>query len=90
MGAQVKVLQKGKVPIPADIREALGVDEGDYVTMEFQGGRVVISPVGTMTNPTEAISGLVSGVTVKGPMDKEIAKAGAARVKRKLDRGSSK
>ena len=86
----MKVLQKGKVTIPADIREALGVDEGDYVTMELQAGHVVVSPVGTMENPTEAISGLVSGVSLEEPMDKAISKAGAARAKRKLERGSSR
>ena len=33
MGAQVKVLQKGKVTIPAEMREALGVEVGDFVTV---------------------------------------------------------
>jgi len=90
MGARVKVLQKGKVTIPVDIREALGVDEGDYVTMELEAGRVVMSPVGTVPNPTETISELAAGVVPKESMEKEIERAGAARAKRKLDRGQSK
>ena len=88
MGSQIKVLQKGKVTIPAEIREALGVDEGDYLTMELQGGHVIMAPAGTIMNPTDAISGLVSGVSVKESLGKETVKAGAARARRKLARAS--
>ncbi len=88
MGAQVKVLQKGKVTIPSEMREALGVDEGDYVTMEMVDSHLVISSPRTIPNPTEAISRLVSDVAVKEPLDSEAAKAGAVRMKRKLQRGS--
>ena len=34
MGEQTKVLQKGKITIPADIRQKLGINEGDYVKLE--------------------------------------------------------
>lgn len=88
MGARVKVLQKGKVTIPAEMREALGVDEGDYVTVDLEDGRLVIAAAGTLANPTEAISRLASGAAVMEPMDREIIRAGAARTKRKLERGS--
>ena len=88
MGAQVKVLQKGKVTIPSEMREALGVDEGDYVTMEMSDGHLVISAPRTISNPTEAISGLVSDVVAKEPLDEEVARAGALRMKRKLQRDS--
>ena len=88
MGAQVKVLQKGKVTIPAEMREALGVEEGDYVTVDLEDGRLVISATGTVANPTDTISGLASGVTMKEAPDKEAVRAGASRMKRKLERGS--
>jgi AbrB family looped-hinge helix DNA binding protein len=90
MGARVKVLQKGKVTIPSEIREALGVDEGDYVMMEIKAGNVVMSPTGSIPNPTEAISELMAGISLEEPADKETLKAGAARAKRKLERSSSK
>ena len=86
MGAQVKVLQKGKVTIPAKIRDALGVEEGDYLTMEFQKGKVILFPPGSVPNPTDAISGLVSGLSIKEPVDEEIRKAVAGRVRRKQER----
>ena len=88
MGAQVKVLQKGKLTIPAEMREALGVEEGDYVTVDLEGGRIVISTKRTMANPTETISRLASGAGVGEPLDKEAVRAGAARMKGKLERGS--
>jgi AbrB family looped-hinge helix DNA binding protein len=88
LGAQVKVLQKGKLTIPAEMREALGVEEGDYVTVDLQDGRIVISATGTVANPTETISRLASGVNVRGPLDREVGRAGAARMNRKLERSS--
>ncbi len=86
MGAQIKVLQKGKVTIPVGIREALGVEEGDYLTVELQSGRMVIFPSGTISRPTDAISGLASGVSIKEPLDEEIKRAAAERIGRKRER----
>ena len=40
MGEQTKVLQKGKITIPADIRQKLGINEGDYVCLESPRGKV--------------------------------------------------
>jgi len=88
LGARVKVLQKGKLTIPAEMREALGVEEGDYVTVDLQDGQIVISAEGTVANPTETISRLASGVNMREPFDKEVVRAGAVRMKRKLERGS--
>ena len=88
MGAQVKVLQKGKVTIPAEMREALGVEVGDFVTVELEEGRLTISALGTVPNPTDAISGLASGSSVEDPLDKGTAGAGAGRMRNKMERGS--
>ena len=86
MGAQVKVLQKGKVTIPAEMREALGVEEGDYLTIELQSGKVIMSPSGTVAKPTETMAGLVSGILINEPVDEEIRRAAAARVIKKMER----
>jgi len=88
LGAQVKVLQKGKVTIPAEMREALGVEEGDYLTVDLEDGHLVISASGTIANPTDAISKLASGATMREAPDKEAVRAGASRMKRKLERGA--
>ena len=83
LGEHVKVLQKGKITIPADIRQKLGINEGDYVTLKIIGNKVVILPPNTVPNPTELLSGLAKGVEIKEPVKQELIKASAARVTKK-------
>ncbi|MDH5793109.1 MAG: AbrB/MazE/SpoVT family DNA-binding domain-containing protein [Candidatus Bathyarchaeota archaeon] len=86
MGEQTKVLQKGKITIPADIRQKLGINEGDYVKLEIIGNKLMLFPPNTVPNPTELLSGLAEGVQVKEPVKQELKKATAARMKRKASR----
>jgi AbrB family looped-hinge helix DNA binding protein len=86
MGEQVKVLQKGKITIPANIRQKLGISEGDCVTLEIINNRVVILPSNTVSNPTELLTGLAKGVKIKEPIKQELLKASAAGIERKLSR----
>ena len=39
------VARKGQITIPAPIREALGIKEGDTIAVELQGGAVMITPI---------------------------------------------
>lgn len=84
MGEQVKVLQKGKITIPADIRQKLGIEEGDYVKLQIIDNKVVILLSNTVQNPTELLTGLAEGVQVREPIKQELKKAVAARVTKKL------
>jgi len=86
MGVQIKVLQKGKITIPADIRQKLGINEGDYVKLQIIGNRLMLFPPNTVPNPTELLSGLAEGVEVKEPVKQELKKATAARMKKKASR----
>lgn len=86
MGEQVKVLQKGKITIPAGIRERLGIDEGDYVNLQIVDNKLVLFPPNTVPNPTELLSGLAEGVKVKEPLKQELRKAAAARITKKASR----
>ena len=88
MGEQVKVLQKGKITIPASIRQKLGISEGDYITLQIIDNRVVILPPNTVPNPTELLRGLAKGVKVREPIKQEILKASAAGVEAKLKRAA--
>jgi len=83
MGAQTKVLQKGKITIPADIRQRLGISEGDYVRLEIVGNKIMLLPPNTVPNPTELLSGLAEGVQITEPVKPELRKAAAARLERK-------
>ncbi len=84
MDAQTKVLQKGKITIPAKIRESLGISEGDYLKMEIVGNKLVLFSPKTMPNPTELLDGLAEGVPIKETIKQELRKATTVRAERKL------
>jgi len=83
MGEQRKVLQKGKITIPADIRQKLGIHEGDQITLEIVDGRLLLLPPNTVPNPTDLLTGLAEGVQVVEPVKQELRKAVAARIRKK-------
>jgi len=86
MSEQIKVLQKGKITIPADIRQKLGITEGDYVKLQIMGNKLMLFPPNTVPNPTELLSGLAEGVQVTEPVKQELRKATVARMKKKASR----
>ena len=86
MGAQVGVLQKGKITIPAEIRERLGIKEGDVLKLEVSGGKVVLLPPRTVLNPTKVLDGLVENVSLEKPIEEELKRTTAARIGKKLSR----
>ncbi len=86
MGECVKVLQKGKITIPAGIRQKLGIGEGDYVELQIVGNKLVLLPPNTVTNPTELMAGLAEGVPTREPVKQELRKAVADRMKKKAQR----
>jgi AbrB family looped-hinge helix DNA binding protein len=88
MGEQVKVLQKGKITIPVKIRQKLGINEGDCVTIRIMDNKVVILPPNTVPNPTEVLRGLGKGLKVKGSIKQELVKASAAGIEEKLSRAN--
>jgi AbrB family looped-hinge helix DNA binding protein len=86
MGEQTKVLQKGKITIPADIRQRLGISEGDFIKLEIVDGKLVLFPPNTVPNPTDLLTGLAEGVQITEPVKQELRKAAAARIKKKTSR----
>jgi AbrB family looped-hinge helix DNA binding protein len=86
MGEQTKVLQKGKITIPADIRQRLGISEGDFIKLEIIDGKLVLFPPNTVPNPTDLLTGLAEGVQVTEPVKQELRKAAATRIKKKASR----
>jgi len=83
MGEQIKVLQKGKITVPAKVRQKYGISEGDYITLEIVDGKLVLLPPKTVPNPTDLLSGLAEGVQVAEPVKQELRKAAATRMKNK-------
>ncbi len=66
MSEQVKVLQKGKITIPANVRQKLAIKEGDCLKLEIINNRLVILPPNTVPNPTEALRSLGKGTKKQG------------------------
>jgi AbrB family looped-hinge helix DNA binding protein len=85
---QVKVLQKGKITIPANIRQKIGIDEGDYVKLQIINNKLVLFPQNTVSNPTELLSGLAQGIPITEPIKQETRKAAAARINKKTSRAT--
>ena len=83
MGTQVRVLQKGKITIPAEIRERLGIKEGDVLTLEVLGGKVVLLPPRTVLNPTRVLDGLAEGISLDRPLEEGLKRASALRIEKK-------
>src|SRR5215217_9693480 len=65
----IKVTRNGQITLPAELRKALAVKEGDYVEAELIGGKVQLQPV-TVVNRNEAdrrLEEILSRVTYTGP-----------------------
>lgn len=86
MSDQIKVLQKGKITIPIDVRERLGIKQGDSMTLKVVGSKLVLIPEGILPDPTKSLYGLAKGAAIKEPIDVELRKAAAARIAKKLSR----
>ena len=43
MTTLIKVARSGQITIPAAIRQALGLEEGDYVEVGLEGDRIVLT-----------------------------------------------
>lgn len=57
-----RVKQKGQVTIPANIREELGLHEGDYVEVTTEGSRVVLTPQQIAPRHPEIDAALAEGL----------------------------
>jgi AbrB family looped-hinge helix DNA binding protein len=88
LGERIKVLQKGKITIPAEIRERLGIGEGDYIELRIENNKVVLLAPNTVSNPTDLLSGLAEGVEIIEPIKHGLRKASAFRIKKKIERAA--
>jgi len=41
--------EKGRITIPKPLRERLGIEPGDRVSVDVEGGRIVVKPHGTVS-----------------------------------------
>lgn len=50
----VKVTRKGQITIPKDMREVLGIKEGDFLRISLEKGRIIVSKLG-VPSPGEPV-----------------------------------
>jgi AbrB family looped-hinge helix DNA binding protein len=78
----------GRITIPSELREKIGIHEGDYVELLIINSMLTIIPPYTVPNPVETLTGLAESVKLNGPIKKELIKASAELVNRKIKRST--
>lgn len=49
---EIKVGNKGRITLPAKLRELLGIKEGDILTVEISGEAILLKPKGLIVEET--------------------------------------
>jgi antitoxin PrlF len=80
MGYNAKITSKGQITLPAEMRKALNLQEGDRVTFaRGEDGRFYLEP---KTDSLGALRGIVKGVKAKpGDIERWIAEARGRRAR---------
>jgi AbrB family looped-hinge helix DNA binding protein len=76
------VTKKGQVTIPKHIRQAAGVAPGSEVTFSLEGGKIVITPVGTSFRGDRRARLEAAAARVRGSFSDEFAQLGADEIMR--------
>jgi antitoxin PrlF len=76
------VTEKGQVTIPKHIRQAAGVAPGSEVTFSLEGGKIVITPVGTSVREDRRVRLEAAAARVRGSLGDEFAQLGADEIMR--------
>lgn len=61
MGAISTISSKGQITLPQEVRQRLGVGEGDKVEFTFDGIQTVVKPVRAAVNPLAKWVGIAKG-----------------------------
>lgn len=74
------VTEKGQVTIPKHIRVAAGVAPGSEVAFSLEGGRIVITPVGTSVKDDRRARLRAAAARVRGSLDPDFRQLGADEI----------
>jgi antitoxin PrlF len=66
----VKVTRKGQTTIPAQIREQLGIKEGDELAVEIKDQQVIFKPIPRLEDCAGIFAGHADVVELKKEIDK--------------------
>lgn len=64
-----RVDSKGRVTIPKEVRESLGIDEGSHVEIRTEDGRVVVEPEREPEEILDEMESILENVERKKPKE---------------------
>ncbi len=88
MGYRVKVLQKGKLTLPQQVRDQMGIREGDELLLDAEAGRIVIRTEKMLLNPTLTMAGLAAGLQLSKRPKRDLRRATARILRQKLEQSA--
>lgn len=63
------VTSKGQITIPQEIRQRLGLNQGDQVSFELEEGKAILKPYRSEANPFEAYEGVLGSFSSKEELE---------------------
>jgi len=72
MARTVEMDKSGRIIIPKEIRDELGVGEGDVFKLERKDDEILLKPIRLKKNPAEAISEMTLPISSWERVEKEI------------------
>lgn len=81
----IPVKEKGDIRIPADMRRALGLDEGGMVLIERDGDHLIVRPIRPRQHPEGFLGVFRDKVAKAGPVNCEVIEQ--AMVEESMERG---
>jgi len=78
MSVRVRVDSKGRVVLPKEFRDALGIREGDELVMMLRGGRVIIEKA---EDPLKVLEEVLEGLSFSRELRRVAEEEGLKEVK---------
>ena len=76
----MQVTEKGQVTIPKHIRVAAGVAPGSEVSFSLEGGKIVMTPIGTGVKDDRRAKLRAAAARVRGSLSPEFRQLGADEI----------
>lgn len=80
----IKVLPRGQVTIPNDIRKALGIEEGGVLSLEVKGESIIMAPLRPSAKAGEALRSYTKAEIDRFLEEEKLDEETAKRVKKLL------
>lgn len=76
----MQITEKGQVTIPKHIRVAAGIAPGSEVSFSLEGGKIVMTPIGTGVKDDRRAKLRAAAARVRGSLSPEFRQLGATEI----------